>query len=187
MPFSSSLPIFEENQPKLRSMNYLRKEPGISNQAQSRLIKANQGIFGGQYACYFMRAIPDHFSQDSPLAVKNQGLIRRIWAARRPPPCPQNQALNTGAPYHPKAELRSALHDASRGARARQRRFRSGGPTTLPDATTRQSGAPADRGFLAINFLGKDETELPARQIGCAHSCLIGRRDTAQCQRGCQY
>jgi hypothetical protein len=43
--------------------------------------------------------------------------------------------------------------------RARQRRFR-GGPTTLPNAMTRQSGAPADGGFLAINFWGEQKENL---------------------------
>jgi hypothetical protein len=46
--FPPVLSIHDENQPnqpKCRSMNYLRAKPSFSNQAQSRLIKANQVIF----------------------------------------------------------------------------------------------------------------------------------------------
>ena len=102
-------------------------------------------------------------------------------------PVKPKRKFDTGAPFHPKAELRSALQDASRGARtpgvptglgarARQRRFRSG-PRTLPDATTRQSGALADRRFLAGSFLGKDEAAAPPKTSGqSSSSALPGRR-----------
>jgi hypothetical protein len=79
--FPPVLAIFEEkqrDQPKWLSMNYLRKNGSSFNQAQSRLIKANQAIFLESGCRRSNRPILYQSSRDSYFAVENQPQFQHV-------------------------------------------------------------------------------------------------------------
>jgi len=62
--FLRLLRLFAANQPKCLSMNTLHEKMGFPGQAQSSLVKPNQGVFLSHRAHYSITSILYHFNRD---------------------------------------------------------------------------------------------------------------------------